>query len=142
MTPLRVVWWIDHDRDPLVRRLRVRRHDHAARPELGMLESVQDHLVVGENPVIHAGLGVAEDRPGLVLTLVKQLEVRQRRRVRNVGIDVLRGTCCCGLILDHDVPSVRPRTRVNSKHSRLAYYDSPLSNSLELLRRLKANSSN
>src|ERR1700733_10281687 len=98
-----MVRWVDNDRDPFVWRLRIRRHDDAAGPELRVLESVQDHRVVGKDPVIHVGLGVPEDRPGLVLTLVEQMEVRQRRRVRSVHIDVLHGTCCCGLILAHDV---------------------------------------
>ena len=115
LTPLGMVRRVDHDWDPLVRRLRIRRHDDAAGPELRVLQSVQDHRVVGEDPVIHVGLGVTENRPGLVLTLVEQVEVRQRRRVRSVHVDVLHGTCCCGLILDHDVlPCGSERARTPS----------------------------
>lgn len=93
LSPLGVIRWIDHDRNPLVRRLRFGRHDDTAGPELRMLQAVQEHRIVGEHPVVHPGFGITEYRPRTVLTFIQPAKVCQRGRVGRVHLDAQDGTC-------------------------------------------------
>ena len=97
LAPLCMVGRIEHHRNPLVPRMWIGRHDHPAGEQLRMLQTLTDHLRIGEDPVATCLRG-AHGRSRRGAQRVHLREVLQGWRRRTGEREIHYGTTCCGVL--------------------------------------------